>query len=72
MKINFKPFYIQLGVLALAFSASISNSTAQINPLGAQYFQNQYLANPAMAGYQSGMRFTDGGIGSYLCLCVNV
>ena len=60
MKINFKPFYIQLGVLALAFSASISNSTAQINPLGAQYFQNQYLANPAMAGYQSGMRLNLG------------
>ena len=60
MKNNFKPFYIQLGVLALAFSASISNSTAQINPLGAQYFQNQYLANPAMAGYQSGMRLNLG------------
>ena len=60
MKINFKPFYIQLGVLALAFSASISNSTAQINPLGAQYFQNQYLANPAMAGYQGGMRLNLG------------
>jgi type IX secretion system PorP/SprF family membrane protein len=60
MKNNFKQFYIQLGVLVLAFSASISNSTAQINPLGAQYFQNQYLANPAMAGYQGGMRLNLG------------
>ena len=60
MKNNFKQFYIQLGVLVLALSASISNSTAQINPLGAQYFQNQYLANPAMAGYQGGMRLNLG------------
>ncbi len=29
-------------------------SQAQINPLGAQYFQNQYLANPAMAGLTQG------------------
>ena len=60
MKNNFKPFYIQLGVLALILTLSISSSTAQINPLGAQYFQNQYLANPAMAGYQSGMRLNLG------------
>ncbi len=60
MKINFNKFYIQLGFLALVFTASISNSTAQINPLGAQYFHNQYLANPAMAGYQSGLRLNLG------------
>jgi type IX secretion system PorP/SprF family membrane protein len=60
MKINFNQFHIQLGVLALVFAASISDSTAQINPLGAQYFQNQYLANPAMAGFQKGMRLNLG------------
>jgi type IX secretion system PorP/SprF family membrane protein len=59
MKINFNPF-IQLGALALVFTVNISSSSAQINPLGAQYFQNQYLANPAMAGYQSGMRLNLG------------
>jgi type IX secretion system PorP/SprF family membrane protein len=60
MKINFNQFYIQLGFVALVFTASISNSTAQINPLGAQYFHNQYLANPAMAGYRGGMRLNLG------------
>ena len=59
MKNNFNPF-IQLGALALVFTVSIASSSAQINPLGAQYFQNQYLANPAMAGYQSGMRLNLG------------
>ena len=59
MKINFNQF-IQLGALALVFTVSIASSSAQINPLGAQYFQNQYLANPAMAGYQSGMRLNLG------------
>jgi hypothetical protein len=60
MKINFNQYYIQLGVLALVFVSSISNSRAQINPLGAQYFHNQYLANPAMAGYKGGMRLNLG------------
>jgi len=30
---------------------------AQLDPLAAQYFQNQYLANPAMAGYHQGFSF---------------
>ena len=29
---------------------------AQLNPLSSQYFQNTYLANPAMAGMQKGFR----------------
>ena len=29
---------------------------AQLNPLGQMYFQNQYLANPAMAGLNSGVQ----------------
>ena len=29
---------------------------AQLNPLSSQYFQNTYLANPAMAGMQKGLR----------------
>lgn len=30
-------------------------ASAQLNPLGATYFQNQYLANPAMAGFNQGL-----------------
>jgi type IX secretion system PorP/SprF family membrane protein len=33
---------------------------AQLNPLGAQYFQNRYLANPAMAGIAEGARLNVG------------
>ena len=32
-----------------------SESKAQLNPLGGVYFQNQYLANPAFAGLDSGL-----------------
>jgi len=31
--------------------------SAQLYPLGAQYFHNQYLGNPAIAGIDSGYRF---------------
>lgn len=34
--------------------------SAQISPLGAQYFQNRYLANPAMAGAEQGFRLNAG------------
>lgn len=33
---------------------------AQINPMAAQYFQNAYLANPAMAGVNPGIRLNLG------------
>lgn len=32
----------------------VIDARAQLNPLGSQYYQNQYLANPAMAGMTSG------------------
>jgi len=60
MKINFINIYKRLSVITLVFILSMGSSKAQINPLGAQYFQNRYLANPAMAGYQSGMRLNLG------------
>jgi type IX secretion system PorP/SprF family membrane protein len=60
MKINFSKFYLRFSVLALIFASSSSSLSAQINPLGAQYFQNRYLVNPGMAGYQSGMRLNLG------------
>ncbi|RNI31435.1 PorP/SprF family type IX secretion system membrane protein [Rufibacter latericius] len=36
--------------------AMVQEGAAQINPLKAMYFQNQYLANPAMAGVNGGLR----------------
>ena len=38
----------------------INSLTAQINPMAAQYFQNTYLANPAMAGVNQGIRLNLG------------
>lgn len=35
---------------------SLGNSQSLLEPSGTQYFQNQYLANPAMAGLETGMR----------------
>jgi len=35
---------------------SVTEAKAQLYPLGAIYFQNQYLANPAMAGIEEGIR----------------
>jgi type IX secretion system PorP/SprF family membrane protein len=42
MKIN--------ALLAVLFIGYASNSIAQLSPLKSQYFQNEYLVNPAMAG----------------------
>lgn len=42
----------------LIICSFLLNSTlyGQLNPLSSQYFQNAYLANPAMAGIQKGFR----------------
>ncbi|MBO9732724.1 MAG: PorP/SprF family type IX secretion system membrane protein [Chitinophaga sp.] len=58
--IRFYSKYISLLVLAMAgFLAggaqSLSNTPALLEPSATQYFQNQYLANPAMAGIDSGL-----------------
>jgi type IX secretion system PorP/SprF family membrane protein len=37
-----------------------TNLSAQLNPMAAQYFQNTYLANPAMAGVNQGIRLNLG------------
>ena len=47
-----------LSVVTLLFCSI--NLSAQINPMAAQYFQNTYLANPAMAGVQQGIRLNLG------------
>jgi type IX secretion system PorP/SprF family membrane protein len=38
----------------------IKISNAQLMPFGANFYHNQYLANPAMAGIKSGMHFNSG------------
>lgn len=48
-----------LGGLCMAYESkaqSLGNSQSLLEPSGTQYFQNQYLANPAMAGLEQGMR----------------
>ncbi|WP_210490260.1 PorP/SprF family type IX secretion system membrane protein [Rufibacter aurantiacus] len=46
------PFFL----LLFCCLALVEEGAAQINPLRAIYFQNQYLANPAMAGVTGGLR----------------
>ena len=36
------------------------NSRAQLSPMGSQFYQNQYLGNPAMAGIEKGIQFNLG------------
>ncbi len=44
--------------LGLLMVFTIGNTAkAQLNPLAAQYYTNQYLINPAMAGADQGLRF---------------
>jgi type IX secretion system PorP/SprF family membrane protein len=43
-------------VLLLALGGLTQKSYAQLNPLGQAYFQNQYLANPALAGSAGGVQ----------------
>jgi type IX secretion system PorP/SprF family membrane protein len=38
-----------------AAAQDLSNAPALLQPSGTQYYQNQYLANPAMAGIDSGL-----------------
>lgn len=49
-----------LMLLTAIMVISMSKSQAQIDPLGSVYFQNQYLANPAMAGLKKGLRLNLG------------
>ena len=47
-------------VLLILAVLPFSNSMAQLNPMGAAYFQNQYMMNPAMAGQQQRLTFNAG------------
>lgn len=54
--------------LLIAFTASVNTAKAQLNPLSAQYYINQYVINPAFAGYNGGIKIN----GSYRKLWDNV
>lgn len=43
------------GINRHASAQSLSNAKALLEPSATQYFQNQYLANPAMAGLEKGL-----------------
>lgn len=51
--INRTYYYI---VFALFFLFQVNTLKAQLNPLGAQYYSNPYLINPAYAGYEQGLK----------------
>jgi type IX secretion system PorP/SprF family membrane protein len=42
-------------ILFITCSFTINQAAAQLTPMGAMYFQNQYLGNPALAGTGSGL-----------------
>ncbi|MGI4021121.1 MAG: PorP/SprF family type IX secretion system membrane protein [Janthinobacterium lividum] len=45
-----------IAAILLSFTILHTSVKAQLNPLGTQYFQNQYLFNPAMAGINNGLK----------------
>ncbi|MET4139712.1 PorP/SprF family type IX secretion system membrane protein [Pedobacter sp. UYP1] len=45
------------GLITGLFLFTAKQSYAQLNPLAAMYYQNQYLGNPAMVGIDSGLAF---------------
>ncbi|WP_448698291.1 PorP/SprF family type IX secretion system membrane protein [Mucilaginibacter sp. AW1-3] len=53
MKLKYKHSVVT--AFALAFVVCATNVKAQLNPLASQYYSNQYLFNPAMAGLNSGL-----------------
>lgn len=52
IKMNIKKTLFGYGALLLIAIFPSSESNAQLNPMSAIYYQNQYLSNPAMAGLQ--------------------
>lgn len=47
-------------VLSACLSIGFQKATAQLYPMGAVYFQNQYLVNPALAGSNGGLSINAG------------
>jgi len=61
-KLKIRSFIVSSLLLAAgmnqhADAQSLSDAQALLEPSGTQYFQNQYLANPAMAGLEKGVHF---------------
>lgn len=52
--------YLKTVILFLTMLNIRQETHAQLNPMGALYFQNQYLGNPAMAGLESGLNINLG------------
>jgi type IX secretion system PorP/SprF family membrane protein len=55
---NIRSLFVSCLILAAGSKAgaqSLSNAQALLEPSGTQYFQNQYLSNPAMAGIEKGL-----------------
>jgi len=55
LKLNNRNLFF-LFLLLIGLAGVPGKSFAQLNPLGQMYFQNQYLANPAMAGLNRGVQ----------------
>lgn len=53
---NIVKMYIRLISLGFAFVASLTAANAQVNTFNAQFYQNEYLANPAMAGAKTELK----------------
>ncbi len=47
-------------MLSFGFLISFQELYAQLSPMGAVYYQNQYLANPALAGANGGLNINGG------------
>lgn len=54
-KIKNNRFGLTLCLSVIAILANTQKGKAQLNPMSSIYYQNQYLANPAMAGMDEGL-----------------
>lgn len=48
--------FLGLTAIVIILIIGMSTAKAQLNPLGASYFQDQYLSNPSLAGKQLGFK----------------
>lgn len=47
--------FVCIALLTIGLLTGLQKASAQIRPLGAQYYENQYISNPAFAGMDEGM-----------------
>lgn len=60
MKTSYHIFTKAALALLVLSGMAVQESKAQLAPMGVQYFQTQYLANPAMAGIENGTNLNIG------------